>query len=133
MWLEAITAKDLEILVEGQHFVATQEMTEEKRQEITYRGGFGFDGPVLRSLRKADSGTISFSAVLLNEAVASLGKNAMNAEETLEGYRDFTITCTRGNRTVTYNGCNWERITIRSTLTEVTLDADIQVPGYGHT
>jgi hypothetical protein len=133
--LEAISAKDIGIWVNGQDFIATQEMTEETRQEITYRGGFGTDGPVARSVRKADSHTLSFSAILLANPLSEIpGGNArrMNTEDDLKAAKDFTVVTTRGNHTFQYDGCNWERITVRSTLTEVTLDADIQHPGVGH-
>jgi hypothetical protein len=123
-FLEAISAPDIQILIEGQDFVATQDMTEEIRQEITYRGGFGVDGPVLRSIRNADNGTISFSAVLTKVGV----QNGLNSEHTLKLWRDFSLVTTKGRHVVTYRNCNWERLSVRATLTEVTIDADIQVP-----
>jgi hypothetical protein len=126
-WLKGITAKDLDISFEnGKHFAAVQDMTEEFRQEVTYQGAFGSDGPVLRRIRSADEGTVSFTAVLLEEGAA--GK--MNDEQVLKTMRDFEVQCVRGPRVVTYRGCNWNRISIRSTLDQVTLDADISVPGY---
>jgi hypothetical protein len=36
----------------------------------------------------------------------------------------------RGDLVTTYLGCNWNRISIRSTLDQVTLDADVSIPGY---
>lgn len=126
-WLQGMTAKDLNIHFENNlHFAATQEMTEETRQEIAYQGAFGTDGPVLRRVRPSDEGTISFTAVLLKEGAAA----GMNDEAKLKGMRDFEVTCTRGGFLMTYTGCNWNRISIRSTLDQVTLDADISVPGY---
>jgi hypothetical protein len=129
--LEAISAKDIGIWVNHKDFLATQEMTEETRQEITYRGGFGTDGPVARSVRTADSGTLSFSALLLTTPLTDQPggpAKRMNAEDTLKTLEDFTIICKRGGHVLSYEGCNWERITVRSTLTEVTLDADVQYP-----
>jgi len=126
-WLKGLTAVDLGISFEnGKDFAATQEMTEEFRQEVAYQGAFGTDGPVLRRIRPADEGTISFTAILLKEGVAS----RMNDESLLKQMRDFDVQVTRGNVVRTYRGCNWNRISIRSTLDQVTLDADISVPGY---
>lgn len=126
-WLEGLTAIDLGIsFANGRDFAATQDMTEEFTQEITYQGAFGSDGPVLRRLRPSDEGTVSFTCVLLKDGVA----NKMNDEALLKLMRDFDVQCTRGNRVVTYRGCNWRRISIRSTLDNVTLDCDITIPGW---
>lgn len=126
-WLQGMTAIDLNIHFEvDKHFAATQEMTEEIRQEIAYQGAFGTDGPVLRRVRPADEGTVSFTAILLKDGVAA----GMNDERKLLAMRDFQVDCTRGNFVRTYLGCNWNRISIRSTLDQVTLDADISIPGY---
>lgn len=126
-FLEGLTAVDLGIeFSNGKHFAATQEMTEEFRQEITYQGAFGTDGPVLRRLRNADEGTVSFNCVILKEGAAQ----SMNDEATLKAMRDFEVHVMRGNVNRTYRGCNWNRLSLRSTLDQVTLDADISVPGY---
>lgn len=126
-FLEGLTAVDLGIAFEnGKHFAATQEMSEEFRQEITYQGAFGTDGPVLRRLRNADEGTVSFSCVILKEGAAA----SMNDESVLKTMRDFDVHIQRGNVNKTYKGCNWNRLSLRSTLDSVTLDADLSVPGY---
>jgi hypothetical protein len=126
-WLEGMTAVDLGIsFANGRHFAATQEMTEEFRQEVSYRGAFGTDGPVLRQVRPADEGTVSFTTVLLKDGVAA----GMNDESLLKQMRDFEVQVKRGSNVYTYTGCNWNRISIRSTLNDVTLDADISIPGY---
>ena len=126
-WLEGLTAVDLGIsFANGRDFAATQEMSEEFRQEVAYQGAFGTDGPVLRRIRPADEGTVSFTAVLLREGAA----NRMNDESLLRQMRDFDVQVKRGAVVRTYRGCNWNRITIRSTLDQVTLDCDITVPGY---
>jgi len=126
-WFKGLTAVDLGIHFEAdKDFAATQEMTEETRQEVTYQGAFGTDGPVLRRVRMADEGTVTFSCVLLADGIAA----HMNDEEVLKQMRDFEVTTVRGDSTHTYSGCNWTRITIRSTLDQVTLDADISIPGY---
>lgn len=126
-WLQGLTAVDLGISFEnGRDFAATQEMTEEFRQEVGYQGAFGTDGPVLRRVRAADEGTVTFSAILLKEGVA----NRMNDESLLQQMRDFDVQVKRGDSVRTYRGCNWNRISIRSTLEQVTLDCDISVPGY---
>jgi len=126
-WLEGITAKDLDIQFEnGRHFAAVQEMTEEFRQEVAYQGAFGTDGPVLRRLRPSDEGTVSFTVVLLKEGAGQ----KMNDERVLKSMRDFEVSVSRGNTQAVYRGCNWNRISIRSTLDQVTLDADLSIPGY---
>lgn len=126
-WLQGLTAVDLGISFEnGRDFAATTEMTEEMTQEVTYQGAFGTDGPVLRRIRPSDEGTVSFSAVILKDGAA----NHMNDEAVLKQMRDFDVQIKRGNRVVTYRGANWRRITIRSTLEQVTLDCDITIPGY---
>jgi|SRR5215471_604071 len=126
-WLAGITAEDLDIKFEaGVHFTAVQEMTEEFRQEVQYQGAFRHDGPVLRRKRRADEGTISFSVILLKSGISG----EMNNEDRLKDMTDFNITTIRGNTTHTYGGCNWNRISVRSTLDQCTLDADVSVPGY---
>jgi hypothetical protein len=126
-WLEGLTAVDLGISFEnGRDFATTQEMTEEFRQEIAYQGAFGSDGPVLRRKRSADEGTVTFTAILLKEGV----RNKMNDETFLRQMADFDVQVRRGDVVRTYRGCNWNRISIRSTLDQVTLDCDISVPGY---
>lgn len=126
-WLRGMTAVDLGIsFAAGVDFAATQEMSEEFRQEVAYQGAFGTDGPVLRRVRPADEGTVSFTVVLLKDGIA----NKMNDEILLKQMRDFDVQTVRGGNVQTYKGCNWNRITIRSTLDQVTLDADISIPGY---
>jgi hypothetical protein len=126
-WLKGLTAVNLGIeFANGRDFATTQEMSEEFRQEITYQGAFGTDGPVLRRLRNADEGSVTFSAILLETGV----QGKMNDEVTLKSMKDFDVHVRRGSRNETYKGCNWSRISIRSTLDQVTLDADISVPGY---
>jgi hypothetical protein len=126
-WLQGLTAVDLEVSFEnGREFAATQDMTEEFRQNVTYQGAFGTDGPVLRRVQAADEGTFSFSAVLLKAGVAS----KMNDEAFLLQMRDFEVQVKRGDVVRTYAGCNWNRISIRSTLDNVTLDCDVSIPGY---
>ena len=126
-FLEGITAVDLGISFEnGKDFAASQEMTEEKRQEITYQGAFGTDGPVLRRIRNADEGTVSFTAVLLKKGAS----NRLNDEDFLMSLRDFDVHTRRGEMSKTYKGCNWNRVSVRSTLDQVTIDGDISIPGY---
>lgn len=126
-WLEGLTAVDLDISFRnGEHFAAVQEMTEEFRQEVNYQGAFGTDGPVLRRVRPADEATITFTAILLKEGAAA----GMNDEDTLKTMRDFEVKTKRGDVHHTYRGANWARVSIRSTQDNVTLDADITIPGY---
>lgn len=126
-WLQGLTAVDLGISFEnGKDFAATQDMSEEFRQRVTYQGAFGTDGPVLRTVRPEDEGTVTFTAILLKDGVSG----RMNDEGTLKQMRDFDVQVKRGNVVQTYRGCNWTRISIRSTLDSVTLDCDISIPGY---
>lgn len=129
MFLEALNAPDLGLFINGQDFAATQDMSEETRQEVTYSGAFGTDGPVLRHVRNADEGTLTFTAILLKNGVAG----GLNNEKVLKTMRDFEVITRRGpgtqGRTV-YLNCNWTRLTVRSALNQVTLDCDISVPGY---
>jgi hypothetical protein len=125
-WLEALNAPDLGIFIAGEDYAATQDMTEEFRQEVRFQGGFGTDGPILRSVRQADEDLVSFSAVLLKRGAA----RGMNNEKRMRGLRDFEVLVRRGVDRTIYRGCNWTRIAVNSTLDQVTLNADISVPGY---
>lgn len=128
-FLEGLNAPDLGLFINGQDFAATQDMTEEMSQDITYGGAFGTDGPVLRSVINADERTVSFSAILLKKGVA----NGLNSEKLLKSLRDFQIITRRGDAAVghtVYDNCNWRRISIASSLTQVVLTADISVPGF---
>lgn len=126
-WLEGLTAVDLGISFRNnEHFAATQEMSEEFRQEVNYQGAFGTDGPVLRRVRPADEATITGSVILLKDGAAA----GMNDEDTLKTMRDFVVQTKRGNTFHTYRGANWARINVRSTQDNVTLDFDITIPGY---
>lgn len=126
-WLEGLTAVDLGIsFANGKDFAATTDMSEEFTQEVTYQTAFGHDGPVLRRVRKADEGTVTFTAVILKAGAAS----HMNDETVLQTMRDFDVQVVRGGKTYTYRGCNWRRITIRSGTDQVTLDCDVAIPGY---
>jgi hypothetical protein len=128
-WLEALNAPDLGITIAGDHFAATQTMDEEHRQNVTYNGAFGSDGPVSRSVRKADDSTVSFSAILLKP-----GQNVgMDDESFMYSLKSFTIICTRGaspeNHHV-YDQCAWNTIHVASTLDQVMLTTDFSVPGF---
>jgi hypothetical protein len=125
-FLEALVAVDLGIFINGEDFACTQDMTEETRQEVTYHSGFGVDGPILRQVRSADEGSLTFSAVLLKNGVA----RGLNDEVKLKTMRDFEIITRRGSLRTTYRNCNWTRISVRSTLDQVTLDVDVSVPGF---
>lgn len=125
-WLEALNAPDLGIFINGKDFALTKDMTEEFRQNVTFEGGFGTDGPIARSVRQADEDAVSFSAVLLKRGVA----RGMNDEVELRKLRDFEVLTRRGPTRNVYRGCNWTRISINSTEERVTLNTDISVPGY---
>jgi hypothetical protein len=125
-WLEALNAPDLGIFIGGEDFAATQDMTEEFRQEVRFQGGFGTDGPILRSVRQADEDLVTFSAVLLKTGAA----RGMNDEKRMRSLRDFETLTRRGPLRNVYRGCNWTRIAINSGQDQVVLNTDISVPGY---
>lgn len=125
-FLEAINAPDLGLLIAGEDFAAYQDMTEEYGQEVRYQGGFGVEGPLLRLVRKRDEDTLTFSAILTKQGVA----RGMNDEERMRGLRDFDVSIRRGDARRVWRMCNWTRISVNSTLEQVTLTADISVPGY---
>lgn len=124
-WLEALSAPDLGLLIAGDHFAATQTMDEESTQTATYMGAFGVDGAIIRSVRKGDADTLSFSALLLKP-----GQDAgMDDEERLRGLASFQVSAKRGNSGNPsdwriYDDCVWTTLRIASTLDTVTLSAD---------
>lgn len=128
-WLEALNAPDLGIFIAGEDFAGTQSMDEEYRQEIRFRGAFGVDGPVIRSVRHADEDQVSFTAILLKSGAA----RGMADETAMKALRDFDVLVRRGTRRVVLRMCNWSRIAVNSTLDEARLSADISVPGYVRT
>lgn len=125
-FLEALSAPDLGLLINGQDFAATTDMTEEITQNVTYNGGFGVDGPVLRQVRYADEGTVTFTAILLKSGVSG----GLNSEKAIAAMRDFEVITRRGNSRTVYTDCNWTRLTVTSGLDQVTISADISIPGY---
>ena len=124
-WLEALVAKDLGLVIAGNHFAATQTMDEESRQTINYMGAFGHDGAIVRSVRQADEDTLSFSAILLKP-----GQNAgMDDEDWMRGLKNFQVSARRGSSGKPsdwriYDDCCWTRIAVASTLDTVTLTGD---------
>jgi len=125
-FLEAISAKDLGVFIEKQDFLGVQDASEETRQEITWRGMFGTDGPAMRTIRHADEDTVNFTAIILKSGAA----RGLNKKSQLLQMHDFDVAIRQGTELLTYKMCNWTRIATRSTLTEVTLDCDISVPGF---
>ena len=130
-WLEALNAPDLGIVIAGNHYAATQTMDEEHRQVINYQGAFGNDGPICRSVRRADESTVSFSAILLKP-----GQDAgMDDETFMLALKSFQISCRRGSSGQPtdwhiYDNCAWNTVHVASTLDQVTLTSDFSVPGY---
>lgn len=125
-WLEALNAPDLGIFIAGEDFAATQDMTEEFRQEVRFGGAFGVDGPVLRTVRAADEDEVTFSAILLKRGVA----RGMNDEKRLKSLRDFEVMTRRGDLRNVYRGCNWTLIRVNSGQDQVMLNCNISVPGF---
>lgn len=130
-WLDALNAPGLEIVIAGNHYAATQTMDEENRQEVRFMGGFNNDGPIARSVRRADESTVSFSAVLL-EPGQGVG---MDDETFMLSLKSFRIACRRGSSGLPsdwhiYENCAWNAVRVSSTLDQVTLNADFSVPGY---
>lgn len=130
-WLEALNAPDLGIVIAGNHYAATQSMDEEHRQTVNYNGAFGTDGPVSRSVRRADDSTVSMSAILLRP-----GQDAgMDNEDFMLSLKSFQIATRRGSSGQpsdwhVYDDCAWNTIRVSSTLDQVTMNADFSVPGY---
>lgn len=130
-WLDALAAPDIETVIAGNHYAATQTMDEEHRQNVRFIGGFANDGPVARSVRRADEGSVSFSAVLLQPG-QDVG---MDDETFMLGLRSFRIACRRGSSGNPsdwhiYDNCAWNTVRVSSSLEQVTLNADFSVPGY---
>jgi hypothetical protein len=130
-WLEALNAPDLGIVIAGNHYAATQTMDEEHRQNVTYNGAFGSDGPVTRSVRRADDSTVSFSAILLKPGQSA----GMDNEDFMLSLKSFQISTRRGSTGQpsdwhVYDECAWNTVHVASTLDQVTITADFSVPGY---
>lgn len=129
-WLEALQSEDLGIVIAGNHYAATQTMDEEHTQNVTFNGAFGTNGPVTRSVRKADSSTVSMSALLLKP-----GQNAgMDDETFLYSLKNFSVSCRRGSSGQPsdwhiYDDCAWTTVHVASTLDAVTLSVDFSIPG----
>lgn len=130
-WLEALNAPDLGIVIAGNHYAATQSMDEEHRQTVNYNGAFGSDGPVSRSVRRADDSTVSMSAILLKPGQGA----GMDNEDFLLSLKAFQIGTRRGSTGQpsdwhVYDDCAWNAVRVASTLDQVTLNADFSVPGF---
>lgn len=125
-FLEGLNAPDLGIFIAGEDFAATQDFSEEFNQNVNYRGALGHDGPVLRTVRRADEDRVSFTAVLLKNGVA----RGMNDEEKLKAMRDFEIMTRRGDKRKVYRNVNWTQIRVTAGQDEVTLAVDMSVPGF---
>src|SRR5262245_402449 len=114
-FLEALSAEDFGVFVNGKDFVMVQDAADESRQEITWRGAFGTDGPVARTIRRADEDTFSFTAIVLKPGAA---KGLNRKSELLNMPRDFEVHIRDGDGNIThYPKCNWTRIAVRRTLT----------------
>lgn len=130
-WLEAMNAPDLGIVIAGDHYAATQTMDEEFTQTVTFNGAFGSEGPIVRTVRRADNSTVSFSAILLKPGQAA----GMDDESFLLALKDFSISTRRGSTGQPsdwhiYDDCAWTTVHVASTLDQVTLTADFAVPGW---
>jgi hypothetical protein len=125
-FLEAISAGDLGFSVENEDWVAVTSSRERLGQEVTYRTTYGSDAPNVRTKRKADANTISFSFILLKSGV----QKGLNNPAFLQGLEDFTCHIRRGSVTKAYPGCNWTDIDIDEGVDGVTVNVDISVPGF---
>lgn len=125
-FLEAISAGDLGIFLNGQDFVAVQNMRERYRQEVSYRGAFGASHPIIRTKRAADENTVSFSFILLKDGV----QRGLNSYQTLRQMEDFEIQTKKGSIIETYVGVNWTDIDIDSGQDQVMVNVDCSVPGF---
>lgn len=125
-FLEAISAGDLGIFLNGVDFVAVQSMRERFRQEITYRGSFGQRNPTIRTKRPADENTVSFSFLLLKSGVS----RGLNTYKVLQAMSDFEVQTKKGTLVETYTGANWTDIDIDSGLDQVMVNVDVSIPGF---
>lgn len=125
-FLQAMSAADLGVFLNGEDFVAVQSMTERFGQEISYRNAFGSDHPIIRTLRAADENSLSFSFILLKSGI----QRGLNSYAVLQTMRDFEIQTKKGSTIETYTGCNWSSISIDSGLDSVTVNVDISIPGF---
>jgi hypothetical protein len=125
-FLEAISAGDLGIFVNGVDYVAVQSMRERLRQEIGYRGAFGSKHPIIRNKRFADENQVSFSFLLLKSGVT----RGLNSYRVLRQMEDFEIQTKKGDLVETYVGANWTDIDIDSGMDQVMVNVDCSVPGF---
>lgn len=125
-FLEAISAGDLGVFLNGQDYVAVQSMRERLRQEISYRGSFGSKKPIIRTKRFADENQVSFSFLLLKSGVTK----GLNSYRVLRQMEDFEIQTKKGDQVETYVGCNWTDIDIDSGMDQVMVSVDCSVPGF---
>lgn len=125
-FLEAISAGDLGVFLNQQHFIGVQSMRERYRQEIGYRSSFGSKHPTIRTKRSADENVVSFSFLLLKAGVQA----GLNSYRIFNAMEDFEIQTKKGDLLETYPGCNWTDIDIDSGLDAVTVNIDISVPGF---
>ena len=125
-FLEAISAGDLGIFVNNSDFIAVQSMRERFRQELTYRGAFGSDHPIIRTKRAADENQVSFSFLLLKSGVT----RGLNSYRVFRQMEDFEIQTKKGAYVETYTGCNWSDIDIDSGMDQVMVNVDCSVPGF---
>lgn len=124
-WLEALVAEDLGLVIAGDHFAATQTMDEESTQTATFTGAFGAKGAIIRSVRKGDADTLSFSALLLKPGQGA----GMDNEDFMRSLHSFQISARRGSSGQPsdwhiYDDCIWTRLHVASTLDQVMLSAD---------
>ena len=125
-FLEAISAGDLGVFLNGEDFIAVQSMRERFRQELNYRSAFGFRHPIIRTKRSADENQVSFSFLLLKSGVTK----GLNNYRVLRVLEDFEIQTKKGELVETYTGCNWTDIDIDSGMDQVMVNVDISVPGF---
>ena len=125
-FLEAISAGDLGVFLEGEDFVAVQSMRERFRQELTYRNAFGATHPIIRTKRAADEQTVSFSFLLLKSGV----QRGLNSYRVLRQMSDFEIQTKKGDMIETYLGANWTDIDIDSGMEQVMVNVDCSIPGF---
>lgn len=125
-FLDALSAGDLGVFVNGQDFVAVQSMRERFGQEIAYRNAFGSDHPIIRTIRAADENSLSFSFLLLKSGVL----RGLNSYAVLMTMRDFEVQTKKGPVLETYTACNWSSVDIDTGMDQVMVNVDVSVPGF---
>lgn len=127
-FLNSLSAEDLGVFVNNAEFIAVQTMRERYRWEVSWRGGFGHRGPLVRTKRPADDDSMSFSFILLKDGVAS-GMNSYQFFFNLNA-DGFEVHTKKGRFDQYYGDCIWTDLDLDTSLDQVMCSLDVSIPGY---